>query len=85
MNKVSLGVYIQFGTGVQTVKTLKRFIDIISLLGYKILYLGIGENFKVKNQPYLSYMRGRYNADELRDIKEYAKEKALKPFLLFRR
>ena len=54
MKKASIGVYIQMGTGVQTVSTLKEFIDIGVKLGYEKLYLGIGENFKVKNQPYLS-------------------------------
>ena len=77
MNKISLAAYVQFGTGVQTVKTLKKFIDIISLLEYRTLYLGIGENFKVKNQPYLSYMRGRYEASELKEIACYAKEKGI--------
>lgn len=77
MSNISLGAYVQFGTGVQAVKTLKKLIDILSLLGYRTLYLGIGENFKVKNQPYLSYMRGRYDFAELKEIKEYANGKKM--------
>lgn len=73
MKKPSIGMYIQMGAGVQTVKTLKEFIDLGVKLGYEKLYLGIGENFKVKNQPYLSYMRGRYEMNELKEINEYAK------------
>lgn len=72
MKNASMGVYVQMGDGVQTVSTLKDYIDICEKLGYKRLYLGIGENFKVKNQPYLSYMRGRYDMEELREINLYA-------------
>ena len=77
MNQVALSVYVQVGDDVPTVKTLKEFIDILSLLGYKKWYLGIGENFSVKNQPYFSYMRGRYEINELKEIKQYADEKGI--------
>ena len=76
-NKVALSVYVQAGDDVPTIKTLKEFVDILSLLGYKKWYLGIGDNFEVKNQPYYAYMRGRYKADELKEIKRYADEKGI--------
>lgn len=73
MKKASIGLYVQMGTGVQTISTLKSFLDIGVKLGYEKLYLGIGESFKVKNQPYYSYMRGRYEMAELKELNEYAK------------
>ena len=54
MKKASIGLYVQMGSGVQTISTLKSFLDIGVKLGYEKLYLGIGESFKVKNQPYYS-------------------------------
>lgn len=77
VNKIALSVYVQAGDDVPTVKTLKEFIDILSLLGYKKWYLGIGDNFEVKNQPYFAYMRGRYKAEELIEIKKYADGKGI--------
>ena len=76
-NKVALSVYVQADDSVPTVKALKEFIDIIALLGYKKWYLGIGENMEVKNQPYFAYMRGRYKAEELLEIKRYADGKGI--------
>ena len=74
MSKLSLGVYVQAGDCLPKIETLKKFVDIISALGYKRLYLGIGENFYVKKQPYLAYMIGRYSTEDIRVIDDYAKE-----------
>lgn len=77
MSDLSLGVYIQAGDCLPKVDTLKKFIDIISSIGYKRLYLGIGENFYVKKQPYLAYMIGRYSTEDIRVIDCYAKNKGI--------
>ena len=77
MSNLSLGVYIQAGACLPKFDTLKKFIDIISQLGYKRLYLGIGENFYVKKQPYLAHMIGRYNTDDIRLIDSYAKSREI--------
>ena len=74
MSELSLGTYIQAGACLPNIDTLKKFVDVISSLGYKRLYLGIGENFYVKKQPYLAYMLGRYTAEDIRVVDAYAKE-----------
>lgn len=77
MSNLSLGVYVQAGDCLPKIDTLKKFIDVISSIGYKRLYLGIGENFYVKKQPYLAYMIGRYSTEDIRVIDCYAKNKGI--------
>ena len=74
MKNFSLGAYVQAGDSLPNVDTLKRFIDILSPLGYERLYLGIGENFYVKKHPYLAYMIGRYSVDDIRELDVYAQK-----------
>ena len=77
MSGLSLGVYIQAGACLPKIDALKKFIDIMSKLGYKRLYLGIGENFYVKKQPYLAHMIARYNTEDIRMIDSYAKSREI--------
>lgn len=72
MSNLSLGVYVQAGDCLPKLSALKQFIDVISSLGYKRLYLGIGENFHVQKQPYLAYMIGRYTMSDIQDLDKYA-------------
>ena len=57
---------------VMNVKTLKEYVDIISKMGYNALFLYTEDTYEVEGEPYFGYMRGRYTADELREIDAYA-------------
>lgn len=60
---------------VMTVDSIKKWIDISSDLGYNMLMLYTEDTYEIKNQPYFGYGRGRYSADELKELDGYAKAK----------
>lgn len=62
---------------VMSVQSVKKWIDIISDLGYNTLLLYTEDTYEVDNQPYFGYMRGRYSQKELREIDDYAAEKGM--------
>ena len=62
---------------VMSLPTLKRWIDIISDLGYNTLLLYIEDTYEVDDNPYFGYKRGRYTRAELCEIDAYAKEKGV--------
>ena len=76
MNKCKfnrLSVFVNCSPGsTPTVKSLKKFIDLISEMGYNELYLGLNYGYTVEGEPYFGYMIGHYNTDELKEIDEYA-------------
>ena len=76
MKKIQhLSVLIECGSGVvPKVATLKRFIHMISEMGYTELYLGLSDAYKIKEEPYFNYKRGGYTTDDLREIDAYAKQ-----------
>ena len=59
---------------VMTVETVKKWIDIISDLGYNTLMLYTEDTYEVEGQPYFGYLRGRYSVEELKSIDDYAFE-----------
>jgi hypothetical protein len=63
--------------GVMNLKAIKRFIDIISKMGYDTLMLYTEDTFEVENEPYFGYLRGRYTKKELQEADNYAKEKSV--------
>lgn len=79
MNKqLELGIMLdQSRNAVMNLKTLKRFIDIISTLGYKSLQLYTEDTYEIAGEEYFGYMRGRYTADEIKEIDSYAKDKGI--------
>lgn len=62
---------------VLTVSTVNRLIDLISSLGYNTLQLYTEDTFTVENEKYFGYLRGRYSADEIKRIDEYAAKKGV--------
>ena len=59
---------------VPTVKTVQKWIDILSDLGYNTLLLYMEDTYEIKDEPYFGYMRGRYTENELKSMDVYAKE-----------
>lgn len=73
-----LGVMVDCSrNAVMNVPSLKRFIDLLSQLGYNTLLMYMEDTYEVDNQPYFGYMRGRYSRDELREIDAYAAQRGL--------
>ena len=55
-----------------TVDTLKRFIRISAMAGMNFMMLNLEDMYPVPETPKFGYMRGRYSAEELREIDDYA-------------
>ena len=57
---------------VPNLRSLKKWIDITSSLGYNTLLLYTEDTYEVPGEPYFGYMRGRYTQNELRELDAYA-------------
>ncbi len=62
---------------VPTVDSVKRWIDILSDLGYNSLLLYMEDTYEIEGEPYFGYMRGRYTEEELKAMDIYAKEQGV--------
>ena len=51
---------------------LKKWIDVISKLGYNALMLYTEDTYEVDGHPYFGYGRGRFSKEELKEINAYA-------------
>lgn len=60
--------------GVYTVDALKKYIKLLSAMGYDYLQLYTEDTFEVDGEPYFGYLRGRYSKDELKELDSYAAE-----------
>ena len=49
---------------------VKEFAKYLAAFGYNALMLYTEDTYKVKNEPYFGYMRGRYTIEEVKDIDE---------------
>lgn len=58
-------------------ETVKKYIDIISDLGFNCLMLYTEDTYEVEHQPYFGKFRGRYSVEEIKDMDEYAKTKGV--------
>ena len=68
-----LGVMIDCSrNAVMNLKSLKRFVDIIKLMGYDTLMLYTEDTYEIDKRPYFGYMRGRYTKEEIREMDAYA-------------
>lgn len=56
---------------VNTVPAVKKLIRHLALMGYNSLMLYTEDTYEIPEQPYFGYMRGRYSADEIREIDTY--------------
>ena len=62
---------------VPTVKSLEKWIDVTSKMGYNTLLLYMEDTYELENHPYFGYMRGRYTQSELRRVNDYAVSKGV--------
>jgi len=62
---------------VSSVETVKKFIDLISKMGYTFLELYTEDTFEVEGHPYIGHQRGRYSKQELIDLDNYAYSKGI--------
>lgn len=60
------------GNAVLTVETVKGILRRMALMGLNMLMLYAEDSYDVPEQPYFGYMRGRYSAEETREIDGYA-------------
>lgn len=58
--------------GVANVKTVKRLIRYMALMGLDMLMLYTEDTYEVPEYPYFGYMRGRYTVDEIKEMDAYA-------------
>ena len=59
---------------VQTVSSIKSILDYLALMGYGMAMMYTEDTVELPNRPFFGYMRGRYTADELRAMDDYAYE-----------
>lgn len=52
---------------------IKKYIDIMSKMGYNTLLLYLEDMFEIEGEPYFGYKRGRFTTAELSDLDSYAK------------
>ena len=57
--------------GVMTVEAVKKYADLMALMGLNQLYLYMEDTYEIEGCPYFGYMRGRYTKDELKEIDDY--------------
>ena len=57
---------------VMKVSEVKHFINCIHKMGYNSLQLYTEDTYELKDEPYFGYMRGRYTAEEIKEIDAYA-------------
>ena len=60
---------------VWNVPALKKWIDIISKLGYNTLTLYCEDTYEIEGEPYFGYGRGRFTKEELKELNAYARER----------
>lgn len=73
-----LGVMLDMSrNAVMHVPALKKYIDILSDMGYNTLLLYTEDTYEIPGEPYFGQFRGRYSQEELRQIVAYADEKGM--------
>ena len=58
-------------------ETAKKYIDVLSDLGYNCLMLYTEDTYEIDAEPYFGHKRGRYSQAELIEIDNYAKLKGI--------
>ena len=59
---------------VPTVKTMRRLLDYLAVMGYDMAMLYTEDTVKLEKYPYFGYLRGAYTKEELMAIDDYAYE-----------
>ena len=69
----TLGIMLDCSrNAVMRVEHLKRWLRQLALLGYNMVMLYTEETYELADEPRFGYLRGRYTAEELREIDDYA-------------
>lgn len=55
-----------------TVAHIKKWLRRLAMLGFNQMVLYADDTFEVEGEPFFGYLRGRYSADEIRAIDDYA-------------
>jgi len=63
-----------------SVDALKRWIDMISQMGYNALALYTEDTYEIDGHPYFGYGRGRYSKAELKELNAYGLEHGVELF-----
>ena len=67
------GVMIDMSrNAVMNLNSLKNFITVLKKIGYNCVMLYTEDTYEIKGEPFFGYLRGRYTAEELREIDDYA-------------
>lgn len=69
--------------GTPNVPMLKKYIDILSAFGYKRLYLGVTEAYKIPEEPFFNYNKGGYMKEQFVELDYYAEGKGMELCLSF--
>ncbi len=68
-----LSIMIDTSRGaVPTVAAVNKMLDYMVLMGYSMAMLYTEDTVALENYPYFGYMRGRYSAEELKAMDDYA-------------
>lgn len=57
---------------VMNMDNLKEFLKVLAKMGYNCMFLYAEDTYEVEGEAYFGYMRGRYTAEEMREMDEYA-------------
>ena len=57
---------------VPTVKSMKKLLDRLAIMGYNMVMLYTEDTIKLENRPYFGYMRGAYTKEEIIEMDDYA-------------
>ena len=69
----TLGIMLDCSrNAVMTVEHFKGWLRQLALLGYNMAMLYTEETYELPGEEYFGYLRGRYTADELKEIDRYA-------------
>lgn len=55
-----------------TFDTFKKLIKMSALMGHTCMMLYTEDTYEIESEPYFGHLRGRYSADELREMDAYA-------------
>ena len=62
---------------VMNLTALKRFVKVISALGYDTLMLYTEDTYEVDGEPYFGHQRGRFSKAELKEADAFCRENGL--------
>lgn len=57
---------------VMTLEQLKKFITVISRMGYNQMHLYMEDTYEVNDEAFFGYLRGKYSKKELKELDDFA-------------